>query len=400
MKHLIKTAVMCASLTALLTACSESSNKPQQTVSASKSMASDELISAGEQLITPTSLHLADRAFAMVLAKEPGNKKAQFYRALLKRPMVFRGIGTNIEPLIAKHGNANEYHEAIEKMPSSSFKSFLLIPKDGVVKSIKEEKDLQKLLIEYRKAAMDFRRFVAQNPDLSLELHISPKAFSENSETNCHETQSNESSLTASCDGTTDQSGTIKINTADLVVLKQEAAGEVLYATLYASYNMNGFIDASKEIEGKNLTSEQQVKILMDKVDLSLLDKEGMQAIHSLGADLVSSAKWVQKYQQTLCVRDENGLPTQRKQHLVSDSSLFCINNNEDFNKGVKMVETAFNGPISFAAEDGSITTVNLLAPFNKPVSNLKQLAPLKWSADGEEVISYKDPSFAGFFPM
>lgn len=98
MKTILKTTVLATSLVLALTACSEKEDKTK--IHADASMKADELADAGEQLVSPYTFMLSDKVFDMALEKDPSNKKAQFYKAFVKRMMVLKGIVKRIAPLM------------------------------------------------------------------------------------------------------------------------------------------------------------------------------------------------------------------------------------------------------------------------------------------------------------
>ena len=52
---------------------------------------------------------MSDKVFDMALAKDPTNKKAQFYKAFLKAPMTLKGAVKRVLPAVRKYGDINKY---------------------------------------------------------------------------------------------------------------------------------------------------------------------------------------------------------------------------------------------------------------------------------------------------
>lgn len=406
MKKMITSIALCTSLLATLSACSPEKSSETQKIklSVSQQMQSDELTAAGEQLIAPHTFHLADRAFALALQKNPNDKKAEFYRVFLKRFMVFRGILTNIRPMAQKYGDITKFDKEMKKIPASPLHDFLFIPNEGVVKGIATELDVQNLLISYRNALQDFRTWVAMNQDLKLELHVNPMIFmnqiQENMASNCTVVPgTNEEDGQIECD--TSEAATIRVNIADLLTLKQEAAGEILYLTLATSYNLGGLGNVIKETEGKELTSKQVTELVQAKVNLKILNEQSMTSVRALGVDLGVAAKWATKYQDSICPKDKNGTPVARKGYLFKNG--LCIDNTSDVEKNLAILEQVLKGTMAVKIGDDEATQVtkniNFLAPFDKPVASLHLLAPASWSEDGSRVTSFKDKTLGGLFP-
>ncbi|MEK2689759.1 hypothetical protein [Bdellovibrio sp. GT3] len=388
MKKMIKTIVMCSALAATLSACSEAPKKEKVLVEVNNSKSADELTEAGEQLVAPYTLNLAYRAFEMALEKNPQDMKAKFYQKFLKRFMVLRGFGTNVKPFVQKVGDIQQYEQQMKGLPSYPMKKFLMTPEKSA--PIQSESGVQKTLIEYRKALVEFRQFIAENPELTLDLKMNPYVFqaqiNDRLEQNCVIIENGENSR-YECD--LDQASTVRVNIADLMVLKQEAAAEILYVTIYTSYNMDGFTEYSKEIEGKALTQQQITEGIMSKMNLNVLDKEGLKSIKSIATDMLVAVKWVQKYSDKLCNQN-------RKNHLIENGDAFCFTANVEFQKNMTQAEQAINGAITVDLGNSTTTSVNALALFNNPVASLKELAPATWSADGQKIESFRDKTMGG----
>ncbi|WP_413583310.1 hypothetical protein [Bdellovibrio sp. HCB288] len=388
MKKMIKTIVMCSALAATLSACSEAPKKEKVLVEINNSKSADELTEAGEQLVAPYTLNLAYRAFEMALEKNPQDMKAKFYQKFLKRFMVLRGFGTNVKPFVQKVGDIQQYEQQMKGLPSYPMKKFLMTPEKSA--PIQSESGVQKTLIEYRKALVEFRQFIAENPELTLDLKMNPYVFqaqiNDRLEQNCVIIENGENSR-YECD--LDQASTVRVNIADLMVLKQEAAAEILYVTIYTSYNMDGFTEYTKEIEGKALTQQQITEGLLSKINLNVLDKDGLKSIKSIATDMLVAVKWVQKYSDKLCNQN-------RKNHLIENGGAFCFTADVEFQKSMTQAEQVINGAITVDLGNGTTTSVNALALFNNPVASLKELAPATWSADGQKIESFRDKTMGG----
>lgn len=406
MKQFIKSMVLCSSLLAALTACSPEKKTATEKVklSVNEQMQSDELTAAGEQLVAPHTFHLADRAFELALQKNPNDKKAQFYRAFLKRFMVLRGVGTRVQPIVKKYGDMNQYNEQLKRLPNSPIRDFLMNPASGAT-SLQTEEDVQNLLNQYKSALQDFRTFVAQNQDLKLDLYVNPLVFAnqiqENDESSCKIIPgSTADDAQLECDKT--DIATVKVNVADLLVMKQEAAGEILYLTLYTSYNLNGATQLAKDLDGKDNTAKDNLDLIQSRVSLKLLKGQSFTAVRSLGSDLGVAAKWVLKYQDSVCPKDKNGMQVQRKGFLVPN---LCVDDATLLQKNLAILDQVLKGPMAIKLGDDDSTTVpvtknvNFLALFDKPVQDLRALAPATWSADGMTATSMKDKTFGGLLP-
>lgn len=407
MKNVIKSIVLCTSLLAVLSACSPEKNKETVKVqlSVNAQMQADELTDAGEQLIAPHTIHLADRAFALALEKNPNDKKAQFYRALLKRFMVFRGIATNIRPMIEKHGDVKAFDKQMAKFPKSPLADFVIVPEGKEAKPMLKEEDVQNLLIAYREALQDFRTFITTNADLKLDLRLNPvmfmNAIQENMTSNCVVVPGTaEEDGNLECDAT--DAAVTRVNVADLMVLKQMAAGEILYLSFYTSYNLNGAFNYATALDGKELTGKQKQDLAFEKMDLKLLKKQGFSAIRSLGADLGVAAKWAMKYQDSICPKNSNGGPAKRKGYMFAQG--LCVEDSTLVERNLAILEQVLKGTmaISLGSEESTtkiVKNVNFLAPFNRPAADFRNLGVATWNDEGTKATSLRDKTLGGMFP-
>ncbi|WP_157684662.1 hypothetical protein [Bdellovibrio bacteriovorus] len=396
MKSLIKNVLISSSLLLVLTACSEPVQKKLITVNAQ--MESNELANAGEQLMVPQSLHLANKVFEMALAKDPANKKARFYHTFLKRVMIFEGIVPRIQPYVDKYGEPEVFAKRLKEIPNGPARQFLLKKKDDA-ELIKNVADIQKLLLEYRKAAEDFRSFVIENADINLELYLNPNFFQDIVEQNkwdACEIKEDSNGWEMTCDPS--EIETVKVNMADLLVLKQMAAGDIIYATGATSYSFGTIDELIKK--SANMTPEAIGESAKQTKDFGLLMKsQGLTAIRSLGSDLSVGMKWAIKYQESLCKRDEYGRMVARRGFLTKDICVDTVN----ANKSVQVLDSVLAGIINAPVElrDGSTTTTdfNIMVLLDKPIFDLRMVMPTLWIEEGQRPKEVPDASIGGLLP-
>ncbi|HRO66684.1 MAG TPA: hypothetical protein PL182_03865 [Pseudobdellovibrionaceae bacterium] len=454
MKAVTGKILMCAALMGALSACGpkeEKSEKKIVQVTTTSKMSGDELTEAGEQLVAPYTFHLADRAFEMALEKNPNDKKAQFYRAFLKRFMVNRGILNRVKPYARNHGNEAGLQQTIKSLPNHPLKTFLL--DDKGLSPIADLAGIQTYLTEYRNALQEFRNFVAKNPNVEFDIYLNPhlfeKTIAENLAGSCLTTDNKEGGFDVTCE--TEGIATLKMNVADLLVLKQEAAGEQLYLTLLTSYSMKGLDsffaerEASKrhvceKIErsgaagdysnyyygsadsmvvstdsqgnwtqsGKrcdDVYPEMSTKDLYAKLAsvpeaLKLRKDNGLAEVKKIGADFLAAMKWVIKYQKQVCRTGEAGNKANRPGFMFSEG--ICAETQSDTDQQLALFDQMLNGVIRTdqELENGQIVKMDmdLMAPFVKPVQDLRNIMPATWTSCGTAA-SLKDPTLGGLFP-
>lgn len=420
MKTFFKTTLLCTSLAMTLAACTvketeirykdapkadgqQDASSPQgqrTSIVANERMDSEELTAAGEQLIAVHSFHLAYKVFEKALEKDSENKKAQFYKIFLKRFMTLEGVLTRITPFVEKYGN-NESHKKTQKeLPKHPMRDFL-IGKNKDLKPIKNLSEIQDVIADYRDAVNELRQFIAKNADMEMEIFLNPNIFM--NQINAKMTEScvvktiernSETIAEVECDSS--EIAMVKMNMTDLMVIKQYAAAEVLYLTLYTSYSLDGVAEIMKRHENSPISTEQFLNELQAFPGaLKLNKRQALTQIRSLGSDFITAAKWAMKYQDSLCPKNSTGQPLKRKGYIVPN---ICVGSAETQEKSLVLFEQILAGPMQQKTDDGQTVTVNFMAILDKPIQDLNSVAPASFDAKGAPA-SWKDGSMGGLFP-
>lgn len=371
---------LCTTLLFSLVSCgnkSESIKSEKTTVTATASMQADELTSAGEQLVTPYTFMLADKVFDMALEKDPRNVKAQFYKKFLARLLIFKGIYARLTPeLLKTEETKNEYNKSIQKMPDSALKTFLLDGKPD----LRTAKDLQDLMVKYVQTISDFRKFLVKNADAEMDLNLNPYVFEEKIKEemaqSCQVLSNNSQRVEVECDSSA--AAKIKINSADLIVLRQMTAGEVLMWSFYTSYSVENLEKVISARDTNKLSEDEFIKLAKETPKLGDLRADhSLKLIPDLAADMVSAAKWAVKYQDRLCPLGY-GKTDQRKGFLVKNG--VCVDLRDNVQAQLKMIESIVAGPAKMEIlnkrGEQQTTTVDYMAIFRNPIASVKDVTP------------------------
>lgn len=401
MKNLTSSVLLATAVVLTLTACGEQKDTKNNKVviEASANMQASELADAGEQLITPYTFMLADKVFDQAIEKDATNVKAQFYKNFLKRFMVFKGIYTRIRPAMEKSGNLESHDLAIKNMPNSAVKTFFL---DGK-QDLKTIADAQGVLAQYQNALSDFRTFLRSNADANITLNMNPYLFEQDIREewgkSCVIHQKSETVTKVECD--TADIATKKVNAADLMLLRQATAMELLTWTLYNSYSFEGFEAAQERANGKELSIEEKIALVKESDTLLTLRKDNKMAIIKDAAlDLSAAIKWATKYQDRLCPKGD-GVMNQRKGFLFSQG--ICLVLDAQQQQSLKELDTALAGPV----EREMILTTGETAKFeldvfawskNPPKDLRKLLLPVDGKYKCGDQIELQDSTFGGIF--
>lgn len=369
--------------------------KNEQRVSVNDKMNSDELTAAAEQLVGPYTFMLAYKTANLALEKDPTNLKAQFYVKLLKRFEAFRGGMIRIKPLLKAEDRA-KHEENIRNFPNSPMKTFLMDNSLPVMNSVA---DAQKALNDYFSAVVEFRKFLKENQNTQMELFLNPHVF----EQKIKESLADSCQYTQKPDGydvvcETSSIATIKMNSADLITLRQMSAAEIIYS-FFNSYSLAG-LEKMQEFDPNGQKSNRaRTEFLASLPDFGKLNKfETLSLMKELGSDLTASFKWAIQYQNNLCPKGTES-KNQRHGYLFKDG--ICIADQDSAQKFISTMERVLGG----------VTSVELTKPNNQkihvnidafawsksPVKDLRQIKPTAWN-QCDKATALVDNSFGGVF--
>ncbi|NJL23796.1 MAG: hypothetical protein HC902_00510 [Calothrix sp. SM1_5_4] len=377
-------------------------------ITAKAQMEAEELAEAGEQLISPTTFHLAEKVFQMVLTKDPRNQKARLYTSALKQFIVFKGVLARVRPYALKYGDEAQYQKMITDLRESPIKTWLLDGKED----IETIEQMQDLAIKYREAANEFRLFLKANPNLDLTIYLNEFVFKQVIENararDCRVLEDSVDQVSVECD--TRNSARRKMNAADVVLLRQMVGGQVLYATLLTSYSTANLEKVVKTI--KDIDRQQESKALANAEKQAVLEKvEGLGKLrkdHSLGlltelgADFKGAMEWVLKYQNELCPKGHNS-PENRKGYIFEEGA--CVGTPEEKDGVQKVIgyiqQSLENGVAEVEIKDpntqeNSKTKLAIFKWAHAPVADLRQILPVGYDECG--ATAFRDDTFGGIF--
>lgn len=383
-------------------------------------MAANELSDAGEQLVTPYTFMLADKTFSMALEKDPNNGKAKFYKAFLIRFMAFKGILSRIKPML-KPEDMKGYQNTVQNMPETPLKRFLL---DGP-EDIRDAYSAQSFLNHYVRSVNEFREFLVKNPELDFVINLNPYLYEERIREDwgksCkvipNENGNPNDGFQVECNP--NDVALRKVNAADLLVLRQISAGEILAFSLYASYSLDGYDAIAKRHPNFNqLDYKVQRDIIMANPHLLTLRpdhvmwtwtapseaKDPEAPKRGIAQDLVAAVRWAEKYQKQICPKDTETSEDQRPGYLFA-KGLCLPKTSEEINsreQALAMIEKAIVGTISIKGTNSEgkefDTEIDPLIISKRPIFDLKKLMPAELTPCGQQPI-LPDPTLGGIFP-
>lgn len=377
---------------------------------------SEHLTSLAEKLVNPQGYMFANEIIQEALILDPNNKKAQFYLALLRPQMTFKGFLKDIEPLIEKEPAAvqrfyNQYAQV--KVARSGLQNFLL----NGYRPIRSEGELQKRFDKILEAQNELREHLKSNKDL-LQLNVnivrkhkkqSPMAFWKSCRAN--KIRNFVYELTP-CRFMSRRKMTI--DRADIEVLQQVVAGAQISTSMLTSYSAEGTQNFfSKKEKGWNPSAEEITNYFQHQQGAGQLRaSHKLDLVHSMGADLYAGAKWVVKMQNTLCSHRvgqtkrpgymfEHGICLKDQVGRTRLRPLFALMDRALNRQSVSLVaahKKAYLGNLRRRSVPADhMTEVRLLTLFERPVESLKSLLPTKFNDCGEAQ-NLGDSSMGGLF--
>ncbi len=361
------------------------------TVQAEK-MDAQELAHAAEQLVGPYTFMIASRVANEALQKDPHNLKALFISKLLKRFEAFRGIYTRLRSYL-KADQLAEFDKWIQEFPESPMKRYLTAPG----KPIHTVTDLQDVLSQYYSGIEEFREFLKQNQGSEFDIELNANVFEQEIRREMYnkcQTATVGDEVTVNCDYS--DIAKKKINSADMIALRQMISGELLIGIFYNSYSLEGV----EKINDDNLTPQQKTEILMNTPTFGhLRSQNSFKLLRDIGSDLSSAVKWAVQYQKNLCPQ---GVETeyQRRGYLFEQG--LCVDSTSTvLQRFMATLDQALGGitKIDMEKSDGTLVpmNVNLFAWSTKPIQDLRQIAPVGWNSCGLAT-SLRDNTLGGMF--
>lgn len=476
-----KSTVLCSSLILLLVSCSDKplpgpknksgeqgpptqtgdANNPSQptVIKINAQMQAPELVAAGENLLSPQTLALADKAFELAAEKNKDDKKIQFYRLLTKRYLIFKGIVNRLKPLAEKTDSVDRLNTFINGLPNKNLKEFLTIASNEQ-SLLHSEAEVQNVVKDYRIALIELQSFIKSVRSLSpiweVPAQILPFDFLKSTNAICAFSISDSKEgfqADINCDGVV-TTRKVTLNIADLLVLQEQLNAELFASVLLTSYDLTGLSDFMKESATKPLSKKGQLEFFIQKVNLTLLKDHGLGEVRNIGSSLNQTLNWVKEYQSGICpTTNQNPNPT-RENNLYPGS--LCVTEASPVNKLLAQLEMALkNTPIEIplkiqsASETTSteqdqkqdqaqdtrsentpdqktvqveesknqpegqklvdvegimkgntkVIKVQPFAFFDRPVQNLSELLNFEWNAKGSEITQIKNKSLNGMLP-
>ena len=388
-------------LSLALTACSpkQDSSDDKVQIKAAASMEAEQLASAGEQLVSPYTFMLADKVLDMSLAKDGGNPRARFYKAVLKPFMVFQGTYKRLRPFVMANGDIKKFDSGPASLPESPAKDFLLNGNED----IRTVSDIQVLLDQYIGSLADLYKFLKDNENVALTLNLNPNVWE----------QQIQKDAINSCSVVSNEPGNInvvcdyrdllqrKVGLADMIALRQSVAGMLMYQMLYNSYSLEGVEDLIKGDTNHERSPSEVMAMLDNMPSFGLLRSQNKLALlRTLGSDASAAYKYVRDHQGELCPSQKYPFEKRRKGFLFNDGvCLGGIRSEQD--KAVALLDSALRGPISVVSETNGQQRNLRIDPFqlaDRPVASLKSVFPASLDACGNAT-AFRDPSFGGILP-
>lgn len=411
MKKQIINVLATAAVFASLVGCADKAEKDGTRFSVSSKSSSEELSAAAEQLVSYYSFHMADSLFDRALKEDPSNKKAQFYKDVLRPFMTMEGVLARSKITVTT--DQGEVKRPENQMPNSPLKDFLMsTSKPDITKDV----EAQTLLVELRDAFIQSSRSLKKKLDWELTLNINPLIIDMAQSDYEYVESCSESVFTDSegvehkeyyCGGTTvkkefdNNKYERKIGTADILAFQQYYAGMALYLIPFTTWSIEGYSDLLEATQGKELSYEESIKLINEKQNLLKLRKDNaLSFLPELGSSATAAVKWAIKYQDRLC---PNGVAQDRKGYLFPVGLCILQDDTLSTEEAIRVVEAMLNGPRSHTFDKASrqyTTTLDVTALWKNPIQDLKTLIPQQEATDANcRSQRFANPTLNGILP-
>lgn len=259
----------------------------------------EKLIRSAEKLMHPAGYVYALEILDEVLKREPKNKRALLYKAIIQPFTYFKGVYSRLLPFV-KEKMPHRYEETYahaNRHPEGGLRDFLYA--EGTPFQNEEEiSDYLNGFVEHLEVS---RQFFKANKNIVTTIRMN-SITKDSYYNNCTVKKLNEGVYHApQCDGLV--SKRMDVNRADMELLQVFTAGMQIYMTLASGYSMEGAIQV--EAHDFNHGFETDLERLNYMKSLGTLGKlknnNLFKSIRKLGADIVTSFKWAKKLERHLC---------------------------------------------------------------------------------------------------
>ncbi len=377
------------------------------TVTVQESMNSDEMTDAAEQLMGPYTFMLADSVLDKALERNPDNKKAQLYKAVLRPLMATRGLWKRARPFAKANGNIGKWEKIMTNFPESPLKKFYA---EGT-EDVQTPEDVMGVLDEMREGFNDLRKFIKANQDLDLVINLNPHIYEQFLKDRtlqaCQVVESqNDDGIhyEFQCDYT--NVALVRANSADLAALQQIAAGYYLLLTVYTGYRVDGLEELAQIDPLGKMSNQGRQTFLENKKNFGLKrSSNAMASIRGLGSDLAAATRWAIKFQETLCPKPvQQDQPwwyppseIRRKGYLFEKG--ICVKDSPSNQQYLALFETLLSGPSDVQInKQGDKINADPFKFFDNAVVDLRSIMPASYNHCGA-VTKLRDPSIGGLFP-
>ncbi len=390
-----------------------------------------------EQLFHPQGFIYANRLLDQVLELDPENKKAQFYKAVIKPFLYLKGFKTLSEPIRRKSGVGDTFdpiHAYLEVMGRGGLKEFLEDLEGVETQPIRTMPELQAYFNGWLVEIEELRQFLKNNLDLEFEM----MAFSIN----------NPILYSQMCAISESAPGVLSINEcphvsiyrtnfdySDNIIFQNALAGFQMFVAIWGAYNMKGLEYLSEKQKDKGyfedqfygdgynyprfvVTERAEIQNSRQKYDFlfsqnnfgELNETHKLSLVQSLGVDFAEAYRWAQSFQDNLCPEGDYIEGRQNRPKNLFKSG-WC--SRDQFSRIIpeserdEAVKKAFGGESQrlrihrgFELSEPFLkeTEFHMLKPFISPQENILGLRPSTYDAC-ERVTALTDPTFLGVFP-
>lgn len=287
----------------------------------------EKLLKAAEEMMHPVAIPYANEVLDEILKKDPKNKKALFYKAIIRPVFYFKGVYSKLLPYL-KRVNSDYYNKlinSIHRLAEGPLKDLLT----AEAKAFESEEEVRNYVLDFVVYLEDTRNYFRKNKNLVTTVQFN-QIFDENYFSLCKVEKVAEGVYKIpDCFGLLKRKA--DINRADMEILHNIYGGFQFYFGMASSYSWDGFENYYKKfLQGELSTRAIRMQELKRSSGLGLLKKNHqLDLVSKIGVDIASSYRWALNVQRYVCPLGYT-TPQNREESLFQDG--FCISKNDDDN--------------------------------------------------------------------
>lgn len=389
----------------LLTSCAPSTNSQGVTPTGYEHLDADErealadlYADEGEQKLGFDTLNEAWGKFSEALKVDPQNKRAEFWREMLKPLLEMKGIAGRVRPLYLSKPNGHARYvsllNVLERDAAPDFRRFLNEGPADITSDQKFREWMDRLIV-----SLDTTRTFLKNSKTHTYTLRAPVKFIAGPKPpfeaggRCTALVLMSSKFSGCA-----ESGMVKfkMNRADLEMIQFVVSLQMLQLAVFQAYNID--MTSAFTDRGGNVSSKDFISKITAGYDGSLFERNRLNLANDVTSDWLAAQQYFVQNQAELC---KSGNFSEKNRPGFLGSSGFCMSTSpgSDAMGTLRILEMALIGePIQVVqSELTEPVSVYPLKIFNQPPREMLSLVPTAFDEEGRGSV-YNDTAYSPYF--